>query len=63
MLKFLFEVKVITVDFMQVSALNEAIQGSAKSVFRSWDQRLNSAGVITITHATCVVRSHVGDSF
>ncbi|KAL2940215.1 PITH domain-containing protein 1 [Bienertia sinuspersici] len=30
-----------------VSALNEAVAGSAKSVFRSWEQRLNSAGVST----------------
>ncbi|KAH9602376.1 hypothetical protein KSS87_011414 [Heliosperma pusillum] len=28
----------------QVSALNEAISGSVKSVFRSWDQRLNFSG-------------------
>ncbi|CAO2818037.1 unnamed protein product [Amaranthus hypochondriacus] len=32
------------IDLSKVSALNEAIQGSAKSVFRSWEQRLNSAG-------------------
>ncbi|KNA21154.1 hypothetical protein SOVF_045960 [Spinacia oleracea] len=32
------------IDLPKVSALNEAIQGSAKSVFRSWEQRLNSAG-------------------
>lgn len=41
------KVYVISASFMQVSALNEAIQGSAKSVFRSWEQRLNSAGVNT----------------
>ncbi|XP_057516413.1 uncharacterized protein LOC130797713 [Amaranthus tricolor] len=32
------------IDLSKVSALNEAIQGSAKSVFRSWEHRLNSAG-------------------
>lgn len=29
----------------KVSALNEAITGSVKSVFRSWEQRLNSSEV------------------
>jgi hypothetical protein len=31
------------VDLSKVSALNEAIPGSVKSVFRSWEQRLNSS--------------------
>ncbi|XP_074317326.1 uncharacterized protein LOC141653457 [Silene latifolia] len=32
------------IDIPKVSALNEAISGSVKSVFRSWDQRLNFSG-------------------
>ncbi|CAN0907331.1 PITH domain-containing protein CG6153 [Linum grandiflorum] len=35
------------VDLAKVSALNEAVPGSAKSVFKAWEHRLNlSAGVL-----------------
>lgn len=39
----------------QVSALNEATPGSVKSVFKAWEERLNSSGVITHSaiHFTC----------
>ncbi|KAM7276935.1 hypothetical protein ACFE04_018801 [Oxalis oulophora] len=32
------------VDLSKVSALNEAVHGSVKSVFKAWEQRLNSSG-------------------
>ncbi|XP_021749791.1 PITH domain-containing protein 1-like [Chenopodium quinoa] len=32
------------IDLPKVSALNEAIPGRAQKVFRSWEERLNSAG-------------------
>lgn len=32
------------IDIPKVSALNEAVAGSVKSVFRSWEQRLSSNG-------------------
>ncbi|KAK9699778.1 hypothetical protein RND81_08G195700 [Saponaria officinalis] len=32
------------IDIPKVSALNEAVSGSVKSVFKSWDQRLNFSG-------------------
>lgn len=31
--------------FSKVSALNEAVSGSVKSVFRAWEQRLNTSEV------------------
>ncbi|KAH9799873.1 PITH domain-containing protein [Citrus sinensis] len=34
------------IDLSKVSALNEAVPGSVKSVFKAWEQRLNSSGVI-----------------
>lgn len=30
----------------KVSALNEAVSGSVKSVFKAWEQRLNSSEVL-----------------
>lgn len=33
---------------LKVSALNEAVSGSVKSVFRAWEQRLNSSEVIEV---------------
>ncbi|RXH72938.1 hypothetical protein DVH24_012622 [Malus domestica] len=33
------------IDLPKVSALNEAVPGSVKSVFKAWEQRLNSSGV------------------
>ncbi|KAL6296055.1 hypothetical protein ACE6H2_004197 [Prunus campanulata] len=32
------------IDLPKVSALNEAVPGSVKSVFKAWEQRLNSTG-------------------
>lgn len=32
------------IDLPKVSALNEAVTGSAKSVFKAWEHRLNSSG-------------------
>lgn len=32
----------------KVSALNEAVSGSVKSVFRAWEQRLNSSEVVNM---------------
>ncbi|KAM1329973.1 hypothetical protein ACFX2H_042331 [Malus domestica] len=32
------------IDLPKVSALNEAVPGSVKSVFKAWEQRLNSSG-------------------
>lgn len=32
----------------KVSALNEAVTGSVKSVFKPWEQRLNSSEVISV---------------
>jgi len=32
----------------QVTALNEANPGSVKSVFKAWEERLDSSGVIII---------------
>lgn len=31
---------------LKVSALNEAVSGSVKSVFKAWDQRLNTSEVL-----------------
>ncbi|XP_024034318.1 PITH domain-containing protein 1 isoform X2 [Citrus clementina] len=33
------------IDLSKVSALNEAVPGSVKSVFKAWEQRLNSSGL------------------
>jgi hypothetical protein len=32
------------IDLSKVSALNESVSGSAKSVFKAWEQRLHSSG-------------------
>ncbi|KAI3995479.1 hypothetical protein MKX01_029228, partial [Papaver californicum] len=35
------------IDLSKVSALNEAVQGSAKSIFKAWEQRLDiSTGLL-----------------
>ncbi|KAF8085586.1 hypothetical protein N665_0663s0030 [Sinapis alba] len=34
------------IDLPKVSALNEAVSGSVKSVFKAWEQRLHSSGVL-----------------
>uniref|UniRef100_A0A453EXH5 PITH domain-containing protein n=1 Tax=Aegilops tauschii subsp. strangulata TaxID=200361 RepID=A0A453EXH5_AEGTS len=33
------------IDIPKVVALNESVAGSVKSVFKSWDQRLETSGV------------------
>lgn len=33
---------------LKVSALNESVAGSVKSVFKAWDQRLNSSEVVLL---------------
>lgn len=46
---------------LQVSALNEAVPGSVKSVFKAWEQRLNSSEVGLVCGA-CLSLIYFSDS-
>jgi hypothetical protein len=43
---FNFKFLILNCDDFQVSALNEATPGTVKSVFKAWEHRLNTSGVI-----------------
>ncbi|KAF2602587.1 hypothetical protein F2Q70_00027906 [Brassica cretica] len=39
------------IDLPKVSALNESVSGSVKSVFKAWEQRLHSSGVSALNES------------
>ncbi|XP_073026021.1 uncharacterized protein [Primulina eburnea] len=47
------------VDLSKVSALNEAVSGSVKSVFRAWEQRLNSSESVSLLLLIMIYQGHL----